>query len=320
MIVELNGSQRGGWLYADGTPYAQRSLPPNLVIREFSRFELTGGGTLPDGCLLRTGVVAPWFGQPGGGTMFRLIDRNNQTAPLLRLIDVGLATPLRTEIDTLPAPPEQVVAPAIDLSDCPEPCRPIVRAWFQWRIIAINGRQPYFDESAFPWLPADLARLLTESEIRWGEQQPAVTDSALTFSLGGIEFGFYLNTDDKWVVQQHDRGTWHKNWGFLLLEDAQKFLLCLIAEEARTLRGLPNIGTGWYRDRPATHEIEFARHQQDSRAGAVFVRPAGSNSEYLAWMDEWEATRFAPAFGYSYDELHTVLSQGIPPEWFVEIE
>lgn len=319
MIVELTGSRRGGWLYADATPYAQRSLPPNLVIREFSRFELTGDEDLPYRWRIEAFVVAPWFGQPGGGQGFRLLDENNHTGPLLRLIDTGLAKPIHTEIDTLPPPAEQIVAPAIDLSDCPEPCRPIVRAWYQWRMIAIGGQLPYVDAQRFPWLPKDLPRLLTASERQWGEQQPAIHDGVLTFSLGGIEFGFFLNTDDKWVVQQCDRNTWHNDWGFLLLEDAQKFLLYLIAEEARTLRCLPNIGATWYRDRPADG-IELVAYQQDTRAGAVYVRPEGSTSQYLAWMDQWEAARFAPAFGYSYNELHTVLSEGIPPQWFADIE
>ncbi|OBK81846.1 hypothetical protein A5649_10315 [Mycolicibacter heraklionensis] len=312
--MELNGSQRGGWLYADGTPYAQRSLPPNLAIREFSRFELTGGAGLPDGWQIEAFVVAPWFGQPGGGSAFRLLDQNKHTGPLLRLIDAGLATPLRTELDALPSPLEQMPAPTVDLSDFPEPCRRIVRAWYQWRIIAIGGRRPYVDDERFP----GLVPLLTASETQWGEQQPSMTDGVLTFSLGGIEFGFYLNTNDKWTVRQRARNTWHDDWIFLLLDDAQKFLLYLIAEEARTLCGLPNIGTSWYRDKLA-HGIAFTRYQHDSRAGAVFVHPTGSQSEYLAWMDEWEATRFAPAFGCSYDELHTTLRHGIPPEWLTEI-
>lgn len=317
MIVELNGSQRGGWLYADGTPYAQRSLPPNLVIRAFSRFEVASGGRLPDGWQIESFVVAPWFGQPGGGTAFRLLDQNNQTGPLLRLIDSGLARPTRIEIASLPAPPDHIAAAPIDLDSYPVPCRPVVRAWYQWRIIATGGRLPFVDAERFPW--PDLPPLLTASERQWGEQQPVVTDGALTFSLGGIEYGFFLNTEDKWVVQQCDRNIWHKDWGFLLLEDAQKFLLYLIAEEARTLRDLPNVGTRWYRENPA-RGIEFDRYQQDSRQGAVFVRHAGSKSEYLAWMDEWEAARFGPAFEYGYDELHTVLSEGIPSAWFVDIE
>lgn len=37
-------------------------------------------------------------------------------------------------------------------------------------------------------------------------------------------------------------------------------------------------------------------------------------------MDEWEAPRFAPAFEYSYAELHTILSEDIPLAWFVDIE
>ncbi|WP_082134060.1 TNT domain-containing protein [Mycolicibacter heraklionensis] len=317
MIVELNGSQRGGWLYADGTPYPQRSLPPNLVIREFSRFELASGGKLPDGWQIESFVVAPWFGQPGGGTAFRLLDQNDRTGPLLRLIDAGLAKSIRPEVASLPAPPGPIAAPTVDLGDYPEPYRPVVRAWYQWRIIATEGRRPFVDAERFPW--PDLPLLLTTSERLWGEQRPEVTDGVLTFSLGGIAFGFFLNTSDKWVVQQRDRNSWHKNWGFLLLEDAQKFLLFLIAEEARTLRGLPNIGTGWHRDKPA-NGIEFARYPQDSRAGAVFVCHAGSKSEYLAWMDEWEATRFAPAFEHGYNDLHAILSEDIPPAWFVEIE
>ncbi|MGV0625318.1 TNT domain-containing protein [Mycolicibacter minnesotensis] len=320
MIVELNGSRRGGWLYGEGTSYAQRSLPPNLVIREFSKYELTGT-VFPDGWRIEQFVVAPWFGQPGGGTGFRLLDQNGHTGPLQRLIDSGTFTPVRVEtVEGIPSPPRPVGALNVGLGEFPEPCRPIVRAWYQWRIIATNGRRPYADENSFPWPNTDPASLLSASEVEWGEQEPAVSEpGVLTFSLGGIEFGFFLNADDKWVIQQHDRNTPRTDWGFLLLEDAQKFLLALIAEEARTLRRLPNIATGWYRSSPDVG-IELVRYSQDGVKGAVFVRPAGSNSQYLARMDAWEAARFAPAFGLGYDELHAVLCQGITSEWFAEID
>lgn len=319
MIVELNGSRRGGWLFAEGTPYARRSLPPNLVIREFSQYAVSGT-ELPDGWSIESFVVAPWFGQPGGGTGFRLLDQNGRTGPLLRLIDSGSFTPVgRDEVDALPPPSGRLEVPELDLGRFPEPCRRIVRAWYQWRVIATRGRYPFVGASGIPGLGANIVPLLTDSEVRWGEEEPTVTEGGvLQFTLGGIGFGFFLNTDDKWVVRQRDRNTWHNNQGFLLLEDAQKFLLSLIAEEARTLRGLPSIGTGWYRSRPDCG-IELVRYEQDSSAGTVFVRPAGSQSQYLAWMDAWEALRFGPAFGHGYDELHTILSRGIPAEWFVEI-
>ncbi|MGW2376145.1 TNT domain-containing protein [Kitasatospora sp. NPDC001683] len=70
--IDRYGSERGAFLAPEGTPYAQRAIPPmNLdgdpaagcnyydyrVIKEFTVY---------------SGTVAPWFAQPGLGTQYEL--------------------------------------------------------------------------------------------------------------------------------------------------------------------------------------------------------------------------------------------------------
>jgi hypothetical protein len=71
MLVDQFGQESGSYLYPDGTPFKERSLPPSTlsttdrafpynyhryqVVREFR---------------VRAGVTAPAFGQPGGGVQF----------------------------------------------------------------------------------------------------------------------------------------------------------------------------------------------------------------------------------------------------------
>jgi hypothetical protein len=64
-VLDRFGPPAGRVFAADGTPYAQRSLPPALADAGYRRYRVTK--PLP----VWRAVSASWFGQPGGGVRYR---------------------------------------------------------------------------------------------------------------------------------------------------------------------------------------------------------------------------------------------------------
>lgn len=74
------GTPEGRVLSTAGTPFAQRSLPPQAADEGYRRYRVTRD--LP---VHRT-ISAPWFGQPGGGSRYRT------THPVADLVALGYLT------------------------------------------------------------------------------------------------------------------------------------------------------------------------------------------------------------------------------------
>lgn len=70
-VVDRFGTLDGFLIWPEATPLAQRSLPPDALDPSMPQY-----GRLVLGCAEETPVLArvtaPWFGQPGGGVVFRL--------------------------------------------------------------------------------------------------------------------------------------------------------------------------------------------------------------------------------------------------------
>ena len=73
LLVDNFGQESGSYLYADGTPFQQRSLPPSALNTTdpafphgYHRYEVARPFTV------RAGPVAPFFGQPGGGLQLKV--------------------------------------------------------------------------------------------------------------------------------------------------------------------------------------------------------------------------------------------------------
>lgn len=77
-------------LYAWGTPFSQRSQPPDAIGGSYHQYEVLRD--LPGN--VQEGRAAPWFGQPGGGSML-VLDR-----PIRWYVDQGLLVEL---VETEPA-------------------------------------------------------------------------------------------------------------------------------------------------------------------------------------------------------------------------
>lgn len=70
-VVDRFGTLDGFLVWPEGTPLAQRSLPPDVLDPGFPQL-----GRLVLGCATEVPVLArltaPWFGQPGGAVVMRL--------------------------------------------------------------------------------------------------------------------------------------------------------------------------------------------------------------------------------------------------------
>ncbi|WP_127573112.1 TNT domain-containing protein [Georgenia faecalis] len=66
-VLDRLGRPGGSYASPEGTPYAERALPPSSVGADYHRYEVLR--PLPD--TVTEGPIAPWFEQPGGGLQYK---------------------------------------------------------------------------------------------------------------------------------------------------------------------------------------------------------------------------------------------------------
>lgn len=67
-IIDRFGTEYGRYLAPDGTPFADRALPPESIGGNYNRYMVTGE-PLPPGWRIVEGPVEPFYGQtPSPGT------------------------------------------------------------------------------------------------------------------------------------------------------------------------------------------------------------------------------------------------------------
>lgn len=81
-VLDRFGTALGRVFAEDGTPFAQRSLPPALLDAGYRRYRVLS--ELP----VWRAVSAPWFGQPGGGVRYRSVYSAAELVTLGYLADV----------------------------------------------------------------------------------------------------------------------------------------------------------------------------------------------------------------------------------------
>jgi hypothetical protein len=88
-VIDRFGYPAGGWLGAEGVPFAERALPPDSAFKPFYRYVVDDPTALPPGWQIEQSLAAPWFNQPGGGMQYRIIDEFGQTASVIDLVKSG---------------------------------------------------------------------------------------------------------------------------------------------------------------------------------------------------------------------------------------
>lgn len=84
------GSEYGGYLAPEGTPFARLSLPPGSASSPYLRYVIDDPAALPPGWHIEQSQTAPWFHQPGGGTQFRIIRPDGTTGRVSDLERFGV--------------------------------------------------------------------------------------------------------------------------------------------------------------------------------------------------------------------------------------
>jgi len=89
-IVDRFGYPGGGWLGAEGVPFAERSLPPDSALKPFYQYVVDDPTALPPGWKIEQSQAAPWFNQPGGGTQYRIIRPDGENGSVEDLTGFGV--------------------------------------------------------------------------------------------------------------------------------------------------------------------------------------------------------------------------------------
>ncbi|MFI1918665.1 TNT domain-containing protein [Nocardia sp. NPDC020380] len=85
--MDRYGYPGGGWLAPEGAPYAERALPPDTIPNGKPLLGyVTTGRPLPPGWRIEQSEVAPWFGEPGGGLQYRILNEHGETGSVNELI------------------------------------------------------------------------------------------------------------------------------------------------------------------------------------------------------------------------------------------
>lgn len=98
LAIDRYGSEAGGFLAPDGTPYAQRALPPVNLDNSASASCGYHDYRVLKPLNVTAGPVAPWFAQSGGGLQFQLDSTQVAGAPtpltVIWLVQHGYLQPM----------------------------------------------------------------------------------------------------------------------------------------------------------------------------------------------------------------------------------
>jgi hypothetical protein len=89
-VIDRFGHPGGGYLGAEGIPFAERSLPPSSALNPYFRYVVEDPTALPPGWRIEESQAAPWFHQPGGGTQYRIIRPDGKTGSVNDLLGFGV--------------------------------------------------------------------------------------------------------------------------------------------------------------------------------------------------------------------------------------
>ena len=90
-LIDRFGSEYGRYLAPDGTPFADRALPPESMGGDYNRYMVTGKA-LPPGWQIVEGPVEPWYGQtPSPGSLqYMIVGPDGVKVNVKELVDRGI--------------------------------------------------------------------------------------------------------------------------------------------------------------------------------------------------------------------------------------
>jgi hypothetical protein len=92
-VIDRFGSPGGAYLAPEGTPFAERALPPDSALKPYCQYVVEDPTKLPPGWRIEQSQAAPWFHQPGGGTQYRIVAPEGEQPSVQELLDWGFLKP-----------------------------------------------------------------------------------------------------------------------------------------------------------------------------------------------------------------------------------
>lgn len=198
----------------------------------------------------------------------------------------------------------------VDMSGFPLAWHRIVKSWYSWREIYLRemGRYPGKDRRK----PRGSE---TAAQVFWGGRPPVmINDGELKF-LDDSELANYLVFEDnQYYIDGQERGSRSRYFMFRRFEDAEKYTLFLISQMARIRYYKKSPGFRWYQE--GVHPwVTLDRPDPVNFPGRVSLTVDDETND-RGWVPETDAAAAAHVLVLSFEELDTVLREGIPVDWF----
>ena len=88
-VVQRFGVPFGSFLSPLGTTLQELALAPASQVAQYSEYVVANPANLPPGYRIEQSTVLGWYGQPGGGTQYRIVDSGGNNASMQSLLDSG---------------------------------------------------------------------------------------------------------------------------------------------------------------------------------------------------------------------------------------
>jgi hypothetical protein len=205
-----------------------------------------------------------------------------------------------------------MVSNPLDLARSPDFLHRIVRSWHTWQgaYLYSLGRHPGSDHQE----PKDRE---TSEQIFWGGHPPEMTNANELRFLSDGEISYYLTWEDScYFIDKEERGSRARYWMFREYDDVEKYLLFRISRFIFPER---------YIDSPAMYRLEgeldpwvtLKKPDPVNYPGRTSLR-VNDEPRDRGWMGEIDATAVSHILFLSFEELDSLLREGLPADWFAQ--
>jgi hypothetical protein len=191
----------------------------------------------------------------------------------------------------------------IDLSKFPQALHRIVKAWYRWQAVYLHKEGTYpQDESA--------------ETIPWGSQPPTMTNDGEFCFIDDGELSYYLVTggNNEYYIDKQSRASRGRYWMFRRFEDAEKYMLFLITQMVRPGKYSDSPSFRWYRE-GLDPQVTLTKLDPTNHPGRVSIT-VNQEATDRGWMTEHNAIAGSHVIVHSFEELDSILREGIPADWF----
>jgi hypothetical protein len=191
----------------------------------------------------------------------------------------------------------------VDLGKFPPGLHRIVKSWYSWQAVYLRetGSDPEYEAIA--------------GQITWRTHPPRMTKDGELCFIDDDEISNYLVIEgNQYYIDKKSRGSRGRYWMFRRFEDAEKYMLFLISQMARPGRYTKSPAFRWYQ-KGVDPRVTLTKPDPVDYPGRVSLR-VDHEANDRGWMGETDAPAGSHVLVLSFEELDSVLREGIPADWF----